>query len=113
MRTSTIQLRGPYSLEEVAMMGFGHREERSFDGVMRLAFCLDSDLEQQVGVELRQQGQSLQLVVHGDGDLGAVTGQAARIVSADGDGAAYAEVCAADPALARVHEAAPGFRPSN
>ena len=113
MRTSTIDLRGPYSLEEVALMGFGHRDERSFDGVMRLAFCLDSDLEQQVGVEVRQDGRRLELVVHGDGDLAAVTRQVARVVSADHDGEAYAEVCAADPVLARVHAAAPGFRPSN
>ena len=117
MRTSTIDLRGPYSLEEVALMGFGHRDERSFDGVMRLAFCVDTDLEQQVGVELRQAGQQLELVVHdtpeAPADLAAVTRQVARIVSADHDGAAYAEVCAGDPVLARVHAAAPGFRPSN
>jgi DNA-3-methyladenine glycosylase II len=98
-------------------MGFGHRDERSFDGVMRLAFCVDTDLEQQVGVEVRQAGQQLELVVHDDGaalaDLGAVTRQVARIVSADHDGAAYAAVCAGDPVLARVHAAAPGFRPSN
>jgi len=99
------------------MMGFGHRDERSFDGVMRLAFCLDTDLEQQVGVEVRQEGQALELLIHGDdealSDVEAVTRQVARVVSADGDGAAYAEVCAADPVLARVHAAAPGFRPSN
>ena len=113
MRTSTIELAGPYSLEEVAMMGFGHRDERVFDGVMRLAFCLDVDLERQVGVEVRQSGQTLALVVHGEGDLAAVTRQVARVVSADADGAAYAEVSAADPVLARVHAAAPGFRPAN
>jgi DNA-3-methyladenine glycosylase II len=117
MRTSTIELRGPYSHEEVALMGFGHRDERSFDGVMRLAFCLDTDLEQQVGVEVRQDATGgtgrLGLVVHGDGDLEAVTRQVARVVSADHDGAAYAEVCAGDPVLARVHAAAPGFRPAN
>ena len=113
MRTSTIALRGPYSLEEVALMGFGHRDDRSFDGVMRLAFCLDTDLEQQVGVEVRQAGDRLDLVVHGDGDLAAVTRQVARVVSADHDGAAYAEVCAGDAVLARVHAAAPGFRPAN
>lgn len=95
------------------MMGFGHRDERVFDGVMRLAFCLDVDLERQVGVEVRQSGPSLELVVHGEGDLAPVTRQVARVVSADADGAAYAEVCAADPVLARVHAAAPGFRPAN
>lgn len=94
-------------------MDFGHRSERSFDGVMRLAFCLDGDLEQQVGVEVREAGERLDLVVHGEGDLDAVTRQVARTVSVDHDGAAYAEVCAADPVLARVHAAAPGFRPSN
>ena len=38
------------------MMGFGHRDERSFDGVMRMAFCLDGDYERQVGVEATQIG---------------------------------------------------------
>jgi len=117
MRTSTIDLRGPYSLEEVALMGFGHRDERSFDGVMRLAFCLDSDLEQQVGVEVRQSGDRLDLVVHGEGDvpldLAAVTAQVARVVSADHDGEEFDRVCAGDPVLARVHAVAPGFRPAN
>ncbi len=113
MRTSTIAVQGPYSLQEVALMGFGHRDERAFDGVMRLAFCLDTDLEQQVGVEVRQAEDRLELVVHGDGDLEAVRRQVARIVSADHDGAAYARVCGGDPVLARVHAAAPGFRPAN
>jgi DNA-3-methyladenine glycosylase II len=117
MRTSTIDLRGPYSLEEVALMGFGHRDERTFDGVMRLAFCLDSDLEQQVGVEVRQSGDRLDLVVHGEGDapldLAAVTRQVARVVSADHDGEEFDRVCAGDPVLARVHAVAPGFRPAN
>jgi len=117
MRTATINLSGPYSLEEVALMGFGHRDERSFDGVMRLAFCLDSDLEQQVGVEVRQSGDRLDLVVHGEGDalvdLAAVTRQVARVVSADHDGEEFERVCAGDPVLARVHAVAPGFRPAN
>lgn len=121
VRTARIALRGPYDLAEVALMGFGHRDERSFDGVMRLAFCVDGaqhggdhdDVEQQVGVELRQSGDELELVVHGDGDLDAITAQVARIVSADADGVAWDAVCAADAVLARVHAVAPGFRPSN
>ena len=45
---------GRFSLEEVAMMGFGHRHEDHFDGVMRLAFCLDGDGHEQHGaVEVR------------------------------------------------------------
>ncbi len=93
-------------------MGFGHRDERAFDGVMRLAFCLDTDLEQQVGVELRQADGRLDLVVHGEGDLDAVTRQVARVVSADHDGVEFARVCAADLVLARLHAVAPGFRPA-
>ena len=47
---------GPFDLRDIAMMGFGHRDERSFDGVMRMAFCLDGDYERQVGVAAQQVG---------------------------------------------------------
>lgn len=111
-RTTTLPLTGPYDLREVALMGFGHRDEAAFDGVMRLAFCTDA-LDAQVGVEVRQHDGELALTVHGEGDLTAITAQVARVVSADHDGLAWAAVCAADPVLARVHAEAPGFRPSN
>ncbi len=111
-RTAHIVVRGPYDLGEVALMGFGHRDETSFDGVMRLAFCLDGH-EQQVGVEVRQAGEKLSLVIHVDGDLDTITRQVARVVSADADGVAWEAVCAADPVLARIHAVAPGFRPAN
>lgn len=111
-RTTTIPLVGPYDLREVALMGFGHRDESSYDGVMRLAFCTDA-LDSQVGVEVRQDGGSLHLTVHGPGDLDAIAVQVARVVSADHDGDAWSAVCAADPVLARVHALSPGFRPSN
>ena len=45
-------------------MGFGHRDEQSFDGVMRLAFCVDGTYEDQVGVEVRQRRSMLELTVH-------------------------------------------------
>ena len=121
-RTARIPLRGPYDLAEVALMGFGHRSESSFDGVMRLAFCVDTHgvdghgqdaEERQVGVEVRQSGDELELTVHGDGDLDVITAQVARVVSADADGVAWDAICQADPVLARVHAVAPGFRPSN
>ncbi|WP_375384903.1 DNA-3-methyladenine glycosylase family protein [uncultured Microbacterium sp.] len=114
----TIPLRGPYDLREVAMMGFGHRDERTWDGVMRLAFCVDS-LDRHVGVEVRQEGDRLDLHVHrtagdeGELDLDAVARQVARVVSADHDGVAWGAVCAADPVLRRLHALAPGFRPAN
>ncbi len=55
-QTTSIAITGPYDLGEIAMMGFGHRDEHSFDGVMRMAFCLDGDYERQVGVAARQDG---------------------------------------------------------
>ena len=112
IRTTSIALRGAYDLREVALMGFGHRDEKDFDGVMRLAFCTD-ELDGQVGVEVRQSDGELDIVVHGEGDLDAIARQVARVVSADQDGVAWAAVCAADPVLSRVYAAAPGFRPSN
>ena len=43
MTKTYLDVTGPYDLGEIATMGFGHRDERSFDGVMRMAFCLDGD----------------------------------------------------------------------
>jgi DNA-3-methyladenine glycosylase II len=60
---TALPILGPFDLREVAMMGFGHRDEHSFDGVMRMAFCLDGDYERQVGVEARQFGDRLELQV--------------------------------------------------
>jgi len=118
-RTTTIPVSGPYDLGEVARMGFGHRDEPEFDGVLRLAFCAEPDLAVPVGVEVRQQGSTLGLAVQAPGAglldderTAAVTAQVARIVSADHDGVPYAELCARDPVLARLHAAAPGFRPA-
>ena len=118
-RTTTIPVSGPYDLGEVATMGFGHRDEPEFDGVLRLAFCAEPDLALPVGVEVRQQGQVLRVTVRApeaglldDERLAAVAAQVARVVSADHDGVAHAELCARDPVLARLHAAAPGFRPA-
>ncbi|RYZ25974.1 MAG: DNA-3-methyladenine glycosylase 2 family protein, partial [Propionibacteriaceae bacterium] len=119
-RTASLTVTGPYDLREVALMGFGHRDEASYDGVMRMAFCLDSDLERQVGVAVRQDGDTLELSVQPAGDespltddeVAAAAAQVARVVSADHDGAAFHALCEADPVLAPVHAVAPGFRPA-
>lgn len=118
--TTHLDITGPYSLEEVALMGFGHRDERSFDGVMRLAFCVDGDYERQVGVEVRQSGSRLELLILGtpgsapfdDQSTAVIAAQVARVLSVDHDGAAFDDLCRSDPALSRVHAVAPGFRPA-
>lgn len=115
-----LDLRGPYSLAEVALMGFGHRDERSFDGVMRLAFCVDGDYERQVGVAVGQDGPRLTLNVRGlpgspefdQATRDTIIAQVARVLSADQDGSAFAAICASDPVLSRLHAIAPGFRPA-
>ena len=53
MTTTTIEPRGPFSLRESATLGFGHRHDIAYDGVMRMAFCLDSYADA-AGVEVRQ-----------------------------------------------------------
>lgn len=120
METATtvrVPLRGPYDLREVALMGFGHRDESSFDGVMRLGFCVDGDHESQVGVALRQDGDQLVVDIEQSAgplaDPDVVARQAARVVSADRDGQAYADLCTANPTLAPIFARAPGFRPAN
>ena len=115
---TTIQITGPYDLREIALMGFGHRDEKSFDGVMRMAFCLDGGYERSVGVAARQDRDRLTLEVVTDGEplsrteLDTLRRQVARVVSLDHDGVAFDRLCQADPALAAVHSRAPGFRPA-
>jgi DNA-3-methyladenine glycosylase II len=116
--TRALPIVGPFDLREVALMGFGHRDEHSFGGVMRMAFCLDGDYERQVGVEARQFGDRLELQAQSLGDplsdaeVEALGKQVARVVSLDHDGDAFHQLCLADPVLARVHMKAPGFRPA-
>jgi DNA-3-methyladenine glycosylase II len=115
---TTIDITGPYDLREIALMGFGHRDETSFDGVMRMACCLDGGYERPIGVAARQDGAQLVLEVTGSG--GPLTGgeletarrQVARVVSLDHDGEAFHQLCQMHPALAAVHARAPGFRPA-
>jgi DNA-3-methyladenine glycosylase II len=109
----TVSPRGPFSLEEAATFGFGQRAADSWDGVMRLAFCLDG-YQQQAGVEVRQAATG---EVHGTirGPAGvaadAVASQVARVLSLDHDGEEFLRVGARDPVIGRLQAAAPGLRP--
>ncbi len=109
----TIRPSGPFSLAEAATFGFGQRAGASWDGVMRLAFCLDG-YAAQVGVEVRQDDAG---VVRGlvsgpdDTDLDAVSRQVARVLSLDHDGEEFVSVGQRDPVIGRLQQVAPGLRP--
>jgi len=107
----TIPTRGPFSLEELALFGFGHRSERDFDGVMRMAFRVDHDLERAAGVEVRQDGQQLHLTMHGGADPDTVALQVARVLSCDHDDEAFADLGRRDPVIGALQKSAPGLRP--
>ncbi len=80
----TISPQGPFSLAEAAAFGFGQRDGRDADGVMRLAFCVDGYTEQ-VGVEVRQDaaGDVHAMAFMRPGiDLGIVRAQVARVLVA-------------------------------
>ena len=109
----TIRPSGPFSLAEAATFGYGQRAGASWDGVMRLAFCLDG-YAAQVGVEVRQDDAGLVrgLVSGPDGvDLDAVRRQVARVLSLDHDGEDFVRAGLRDPVLGRLQRVAPGLRP--
>jgi DNA-3-methyladenine glycosylase II len=108
----TIVPRGPFSLKEAAMFGFGQRLEGRWDGVMRLAFCVDGDgYDAHAGVEVSQDARGVHCVVHGGGDPAAIERQVARVLSLDHDADAFVEVGERDPVIGRLQAAAPGLRP--
>ena len=112
-RTFTIEPIGPFSLAEAATFGFGQRGGGEWDGVMRLAFCLDG-YARQVGVEVRQDDAGrVQCTAVGadESDLGAVSGQVARVLSLDHDGEEFTRIGQRDPVIGRLQAIAPGLRP--
>jgi DNA-3-methyladenine glycosylase II len=109
----TITPRGPFSLAEAATFGFGQRDGGEWDGIMRMAFCLDG-YEGHAGVEVRQDAAG---TVHGTArvpggaGLDAVVHQVARVLSLDHDGTEFLRVGERDPVIGRLQAAAPGLRP--
>ncbi|MDQ6616365.1 MAG: DNA-3-methyladenine glycosylase 2 family protein [Actinomycetota bacterium] len=121
MDTFTIEPKGPFSLHEAALFGFGQRYDSAFDGTMRLAFCVDG-YRAQAGVSLTQ---SVDGTVHGTispvsadakkqaptADSDAVVAQVARVLSLDHDATGYQALGDDDPVIGRLLDAAPGLRP--
>jgi DNA-3-methyladenine glycosylase II len=112
MNTFTIVPTGAYSLRESAEFGFGGRAADRYDGVMRLAFCLDG-YQSQVGVELRQDESGVHGTVQGaaPAELAAVENQVARVLSLDHDAAGFADIGRHDEVIGRLQEVAPGLLP--
>jgi DNA-3-methyladenine glycosylase II len=106
----TIEPQGPFSLEEAATFGFGQRSSQVYDGVMRLAFCLD-DFSGHVGVEVRQDDTGVHCTFEGSTDVEAVKRQVARVLSLDHDANDFVKVGDRDPVMAQLQAAAPGLRP--
>ncbi len=109
----TISPRGPFSLAEAATFGFGQRDGRDWDGVMRLAFCLDG-YATHAAAEVRQDaGGDVHLAVFAPAgtELAAVRDQAARVLSLDHDATEFHRIGQRDPVIGRLQAAAPGLRP--
>jgi DNA-3-methyladenine glycosylase II len=109
----SITPRGPFSLAEAATFEFGQRDGSGWDGVMRMAFCLDG-YERHAGVEVRQDADG---TVHGiayvpvGAGLDQVVHQVARVLSLDHDATEFLRVGERDPVIGRLQAAAPGLRP--
>jgi DNA-3-methyladenine glycosylase II len=117
MDTFRIQPKGPFSLEEAALFGFGQRHETRFDGTMRLAFCVDG-YQSHAGVAVTQaaDGSVLGTISEQTGpstgtERDRVVAQVARTLSIDHDATGYQHLGDRDPVIARLLAAAPGLRP--
>ena len=112
----TIKPLGRFSLRAAAAFGFGPTEGRppSFDGAMRLAFCVDGG-QGYAGAVLRQREDDgpvgVELTLRDGAAHEAALAQVARTVSLDHDGVAFAQVGDHDPVIGALQRAHPGQRP--
>src|ERR1700729_2608607 len=111
----TITPRGQFSLRAAAF-GFGPPEGRppTFDGALRLAFCVDGG-RGYAGAVLRQRDDDgpvgIELTLRDGASHEAALAQAARTVSLDHDGEAFKRVGELDPVIGGLQRAHPGQRP--
>jgi len=106
----SIEPRGPFSLEEAARFGFGQRHAEVYEGVMRLAFCVDG-YRAQVAAAVRQDDLGVHVKLQGDVEVDVARAQVARVLSLDHDGTEFTAVGRRDPVIGRLQAAAPGLRP--
>jgi DNA-3-methyladenine glycosylase II len=95
------------------MFGFGHRHATSFDGTMRMAFCVDGDgYRRQAAVAVSQDADgSVHGQVQSDADIDTVKAQTARVLSLDQNADDFVATGRRDSVIAHLLEAAPGLRP--
>jgi DNA-3-methyladenine glycosylase II len=112
----TITPLGRFSLRAAAAFGFGPNEGRppSFDGALRLAFCVDGG-SGYAGAVLRQRNDDepvgVELALRDEAAPEPALAQVARTVSLDHDGVAFAAVGDHDPVIGALQRAHPGQRP--
>src|SRR4051794_956278 len=106
----SIEAQGPFSLEEAARFGFGQRKAARYDGVMRLAFCVDG-YRQQAAAAIRQDDLGVHVELQGTVDIAVARAQVARVLSLDHDGNQFTAVGRRDPVIGRLQAVAPGLRP--
>ncbi len=109
--TLVFQPRGPFSLEPLRTMACGFllgTRTCDSDGGVRLAFPADGTFALS-GAVIRQRGRDIVAEVTGNPEV--LRRQLARLIGLDKDGAAFAQVLAADPVLAKLAAKRPGFRP--
>jgi len=114
MRRFRIEARGPYSfrstlafLRSFPPCGHGWIED---GGDLCIGFPLEG-VGPAVGARVRAVAGGLEGEAYGDAPTGAVARQLARVFSLDHDGTAYPEVGRRDPAVGRLMQSMPGFRP--
>jgi DNA-3-methyladenine glycosylase II len=114
MRHFSIGIRGPFSLDAARELqcGFlrGSRTCSADRDSVRMAFPRDGSFDV-VGDELAHRGARLEGTVVGARDGVPIGRQLARALALDHDGAGFARVLDADPALRALAAERPGFRP--
>ena len=115
MASFRITPKGPFSLEASTrfLEGFSpaayergpHRDH------LHLAFSVEGDWDESVGVCVRQTDKAVIGAIWGDADSRAVRRQVERILSLDVDGSSFAEVGERDPIVARLQRSYRGLRP--
>ncbi|MGY1700931.1 DNA-3-methyladenine glycosylase family protein [Geodermatophilus sp. SYSU D00766] len=107
-----IPVRGPFDLAQSTRFLEGFTPARHVgapDGVLRLA-CWVEGCDTAVGIAVSQDADGV-VHVRADTDPPRLAEQVARVLGLDVDGGGWAGVAAADPVLAPLAAARPGFRP--